>query len=176
MPERTTLEAIQREFSRHKKLAERALDQVDDDAFFAELGAEDNHLAIQVKHLAGNLRSRWRDFLTTDGEKPDRDRDSEFVIGEADRRDALMKAWETGWALLFAALEPLSDDDLDRTVSIRNEELTVLQAALRQVTHVAYHVGQIVLLAKHRVGGGWQSLSVPRGQSAEFNRNPARYL
>jgi hypothetical protein len=122
--------------------------------------------------MAGNMRSRWTDFLTTDGEKPTRDRDSEFEDPAA-TRDALMRDWESGWACVFSALEPLTDGDLDRTVAIRGEAHSVMQAVNRQVAHYAYHVGQIVLLAKHFAGPDWQSLSIPRRQSAEFNRRVA---
>lgn len=165
-----------REFRRHKALAERAMAQVDDVAFFAAAGSDSNSLATIVKHVAGNLRSRWREFLTTDGEKPDRQRDTEFVVLEGDTRESLMMRWEEGWAFLFEALEPLSDNDLERVVTIRGEPLSVLQAVIRQLTHYAYHVGQIVLLAKAHVGDGWRSLSIPRGTSAQFNQQPAKYL
>lgn len=161
---------------RNKELAERALAQVDDAGFFTAAGGEDNSIALIVKHLAGNLRSRWRDFLVSDGEKPDRNRDAEFEVLPGDSRSALMKQWEAGWRELFGALEPLTDADLDRTVTIRGEPLSVLQAVVRQVAHYAYHVGQIVLLAKHHAGDRWQSLSIPRGASAAFNRNPETYL
>lgn len=170
------LELASRELRRTKDLAEKAIAQVDDAAFFAVLGEDENSIAIIVKHVAGNLRSRFRDFLTTDGEKPDRNRDSEFVIEPGDSREALLAAWEAGWGTLFDALAPLSAEDLARTVTIRGEPLTVLQAIGRQMTHYAYHVGQIVLLARHFAGGGWKSLSIPRGQSAAFNQRPASYL
>lgn len=160
---------------RNKELAERALAQVDDADFFTATGGEDNSIALIVKHLAGNLRSRWRDFLVSDGEKPDRNRDAEFEQLPADTRAGLMDQWESGWRELFAALEPLNDADLDRTVTIRGEPLSVLQAVVRQVAHYAYHVGQIVLLAKHHAGDRWQSLSIPRGASAAFNSRPESY-
>ncbi|MGA7613779.1 MAG: DUF1572 family protein [Thermoanaerobaculia bacterium] len=165
-----------REFRRLKDLAERAMAQVDDEGFFETLNDGDNSIAAIVKHVAGNLRSRWRDFLTTDGEKPDRNREGEFEISAADHRASLTEQWESGWRFLFQALEPLGSGDLDRTVTIRGEPLTVLQATQRQLTHYAYHIGQIVLLAKHRAGDRWVTLSIARGKSAEFNRDPAKYL
>ncbi|HUX27985.1 MAG TPA: DUF1572 domain-containing protein [Terracidiphilus sp.] len=153
----------------YKELAERAMDQVTDEQLFATLDEEANSIAIVVKHMAGNMRSRWTGFLTTDSEKPDRNRDSEFVDPPATRK-ALLVAWEDGWATLFRALEPLTDADLGRTITIRGEAHSVMQAINRQVAHYAHHVGQIVLLAKHFAGGRWQSLSIPRNQSADFNR------
>lgn len=165
-----------REFKRLKALAEKALVQVPADRFFEVTGAEDNSLAVVVKHVAGNLRSRWRDFLTADGEKPGRNRDAEFVIGPEDTRERLMAAWEDGWGLLFGALSPLKGADLSRTVLIRGEPLSVLQVVNRQLTHYAYHVGQIVFLAKHFAGSKWTSLSIPRGQSEAFNQAPKKYL
>jgi len=160
-------------FRYYKKLAERAMEQVTDEQLFARLDDEANSIAIVVKHMAGNMRSRWTDFLTADGEKPDRDRDSEFVNPPATRQ-ALLKVWEDGWARVFAALEPLSDADLGRTVTIRGEAHSVMQAVNRQVAHYAHHVGQIVLLAKHFAQDRWQSLSVPRNRSAEFNQGVAK--
>jgi uncharacterized protein DUF1572 len=156
-------------FRYYKKLAERAIEQVSDEQLFATLDGELNSIAIVVKHMAGNLRSRWTDFLTTDGEKADRDRDSEFEDAPAGR-EALLRVWEDGWSRLFGTLEPLGDEDLGRTVTIRGEAHSVMQAVNRQVAHYPYHVGQIVLLAKHFAGGEWKSLSVPRRGSGEFNR------
>jgi hypothetical protein len=156
----------------YKKLAERAMDQVTDEQLYATLDGEMNSIAIVVKHMAGNMRSRWTDFLTTDGEKPDRARDTEFVNPPA-TREALLEAWEDGWSRVFRALEPLSDSDLGRTVTIRGEAHSVMQAINRQMAHYANHVGQIVLLAKHFAQEKWQSLSVPRNRSTEFNRRVA---
>jgi Protein of unknown function (DUF1572) len=156
-------------FRYYKKLAERAMEQVTDEQLVFVLDPEMNSIALIVKHLAGNMRSRWMDFLTSDGEKPDRDRDGEFGEPPA-TREALMKAWESGWAWLFSALEPLSDADLGRTVTIRGEAHSVTQAINRQLAHYAYHVGQIVFLAKHFQHARWKSLSVPRGASAKFNQ------
>src|SRR5438128_6143412 len=145
------------------------MEQVPDDALFSELDAESNSIAIVVKHMAGNMRSRWTDFLMTDGEKPDRNRDSEFV-DPPDTRKALLQLWEGGWSSIFRALEPLSDADLERTVTIRGEAHSVMQAINRQLAHYAHHIGQIVMLAKHLAGEKWTSLSIPRNRSAEFNQ------
>jgi hypothetical protein len=155
-------------FRKQKELADRALAQVDDAAFFRQPDAESNSLALIVKHVAGNQRSRWRDFLTSDGEKADRHRDTEFEAGEADTRAALTARWEEGWKLLFDALSRLGPDDLLREVRIRGEAHTVMQAIQRQVAHYAQHVGQIVFLAKHWAGREWKTLSIPRGKSAEY--------
>lgn len=159
------------EFAKLKALAEQALAQVDDAAFFAlpEPSGETNSIALVVKHMAGNARSRWRDFLASDGEKPDRDRDREFELATDDTREGLMAAWAEGWAMLDLALAPLGPEDLMRTATIRGEPHTVLQLIDRQLTHYGYHVGQIVLLARFARGSAWSSLSVPRGQSASFN-------
>ncbi|MEP7028889.1 MAG: DUF1572 family protein [Candidatus Eisenbacteria bacterium] len=166
------LEESRTQFAKLRALAEAALAQVDDAAFFAlpEPSGETNSIALVVKHMAGNARSRWSDFLTSDGEKSGRDRDREFELGAADTREALMTAWTRGWELLDQALEPLGPDDLMRTATIRGEPHTVLQLIDRQLTHYGYHVGQIVLLARLAKGGAWSSLSVPRGQSAAFNQ------
>ncbi len=159
-------------FRYYKKLAERAMEQVADDQLFAVLDGEANSLAIVVKHMAGNMRSRWSDFLTSDGEKPSRNRDTEFENPPATRAE-LMQVWEEGWAKVFQALEPLSDEDLSRTVTIRGEAHSVMQAINRQIAHYSYHVGQIVLLAKHLGCDRWKALTVPRNRSAEFNRRVA---
>ncbi len=154
-------------FRYYKKLAERAMEQVTDEQLFATLDGENNSIAIVVKHIAGNMRSRWTDFLTTDGEKPDRQRDTEFVDPPATRA-ALMAVWEDGWSRVFGALEPLSDADLGRTVTIRGEAHSVMQAINRQIAHYANHIGQIVMLAKH-FAQDWKSLTIPRNRSGEFN-------
>src|ERR1700683_1756442 len=156
----------------YKRLAEGAMEQVTDEQLLATLDPESNSIAMIVKHLSGNMRSRWTNFLTTDGEKPSRDRDREFVDPPATRK-ALMDAWGDGWARLFQALEPLSEADLARTVTIRGEAHSVMQAVNRQVAHYALHVGQIVMLAKHFAHDRWQPLSVAKNQSAEFNRQVA---
>jgi Protein of unknown function (DUF1572) len=156
-------------FRFYKKMAEKAMAQVNDEHLFAVLDGEMNSIAIIVKHMAGNMRSRWTDFLTSDGEKPDRDRDSEFEDAPA-TREALLAAWDNGWQCLFGALEPLSEADLQRTVTIRGEAHSVMQAINRQTAHYSYHVGQIVLLAKHFKHDEWETLSVPRRKSSEYNR------
>jgi chromosome segregation and condensation protein ScpB len=156
-------------FRQYKRLADRAMEQVSDEQLARAIDAETDSIAQIVKHVAGNMRSRWTDFLTTDGEKPDRNRDSEFEDPPVTRAE-LMRMWNEGWALLFAALEPLGEADLGRTVMIRGEAHSVMQAINRQITHYAYHVGQIVLIAKYFSGSGWKSLTVPRGKSDEFLR------
>jgi uncharacterized damage-inducible protein DinB len=162
-------------FHYNKKLAERAMAQCPDDALFVALDAESNSIAIIVKHMAGNMRSRWLDFLTTDGEKPDRNRDTEFEDPPQTRAE-LMEMWERGWKYLFDALEPLTEADLTRTVTIRTEPHSVMQAISRQLAHYAHHIGQILFLAKHLTftkTGKWESLSIPRGKSAEMNAKVA---
>lgn len=163
------LEDVKRQFHGQKKLAEKALAQVDDQHFFLTLDPESNSIALIVKHIAGNSRSRWTDFLKSDGEKADRRRDTEFENESGDSRQTLMERWEGGWRALFESVDPLGPADLDRIVTIRGEPHTVVKALNRQLTHYAYHIGQIVFLAKHFAGAGWQSLSVPRGKSEEFN-------
>ena len=159
-------------FRYYKRLAERAMEQVTEAQLFEALDDEANSIAVIVKHMTGNMRSRWTDFLTTDGEKPDRNRDGEFEDPPATRA-ALMESWESGWAIVFGAIEPLTDMDLGRTITIRGEAHSVMQAINRQLAHYPHHVGQIVLLAKHFCCREWQSLSVPRNKSAEFNRKVA---
>jgi Protein of unknown function (DUF1572) len=156
-------------FRYYKKLAERAMEQATDEQLFEVLDAETNSIAIIVKHMYGNMRSRWMDFLTSDGEKPDRNRDSEFEDPPA-TREGLMNLWEQGWNYLFTALEPLSDPDMDRTITIRGEAHSVTQAINRQIGHYSYHCGQIVFLAKHFQHANWKSLTIPRGKSANFNQ------
>jgi hypothetical protein len=156
-------------FRNYKKLAERAIEQVGDEEFFATIDSESNSIALIVKHIAGNSLSRWSDFLTTDGEKPDRDRDSEFLLNTEDR-GSLMAYWEKGWQTLFDNLEPLTIDDFSKTITIRGQSHTIVEAINRQLTHYAYHVGQIVFLAKHFRSSAWKTLSVPRNRSAEFNQ------
>ena len=153
----------------YKKLAEKALAQLKDEEFFVTLDEESNSVAVIMKHMAGNMFSRWTDFLTTDGEKPDRNRDMEFVIEEQTAKDDVIAYWERGWARVFEALEPLRLEDFEKTVTIRGEEHTIVEAVNRQLMHYAYHVGQIVFLAKHFRSAKWESLSVPRNRSAEFN-------
>lgn len=168
-PGRHFLQDAAARFGELKRLAEGALTQVDDDAFFAIVGEEDNCLGAIVKHLAGNLRSRWTEFLTSDGEKPDRHRDLEFVMESGDSRVSLMERWESGWNTLFETLDSQDPADLTCTVRIRHEPHTVIQAVNRQLTHYGYHVGQIVQLARQHVGENWRTLSVPRGGTEAFN-------
>jgi hypothetical protein len=156
-------------FRYYKTLAERAMEQVTDDQLLAVLDSEANSIAVIVKHMSGNMRSRWPDFLATDGEKPGRDRDAEFEDPPS-TREALLASWEEGWQCLFTTLEPLAEEDLQRTVTIRGEPHSVMQTINRQLAHYAYHCGQIVLLAKHYQSGEWKSLTIPRRKSAEFNR------
>lgn len=154
-------------FRNYKKLAERAIEQVSDDEFFRTIDAESNCLAAIGKHVGGNLRSRWTDFLISDGEKSDRNRDAEFVA-ENDSRESILQIWENGFQTLFETLESLTTEDLGKTVTIRGEEFTVVKAINRSLAHTAYHVGQIAFLAKHFRASDWKTLSVPRNQSTEF--------
>jgi uncharacterized damage-inducible protein DinB len=155
---------IRHEFHRHKELADRAMTAVDDEAFFREPGEVVNSIALIVKHLGGNLLSRWTDFLTTDGEKPSRNRDSEFVIGSHENRASLLQFWESGWTALLKTLDSLQDSDLDKTITIRGEPHTVRQALVRGLTHAAYHTGQITYLARlWNPTGQW--LTIAPGQS-----------
>jgi hypothetical protein len=152
----------------YKKLAEKAVEQVSDEEFFKTIDSEANSIAAIMKHIGGNLRSRWTDFLTTDGEKPDRNRDSEFVAG-TDTRERLTEFWEDGWNTLFETLQSLTIEDLGKTVQIRGEDFTVVKAINRASMHTASHIGQIMLLAKHFRSTEWETLSVPKNKSAEFN-------
>lgn len=160
-------------FAQYKTLAERAMAQLPDEHLFAAIDPEANSIALLVKHMAGNMLSRWTEFLTTDGEKPTRHRDQEFENPPSTRAE-LLALWESGWAALFSALEPLTDADLMRTVTIRGEAHSVMQAINRQIAHYSMHAGQIILLAKHFAGPGWESLSIPRGASADFNLRVAK--
>jgi Protein of unknown function (DUF1572) len=161
-------------FRYYKRLTERAIEQCPDNGLFATLDDESNSIAIIVKHMAGNMRSRWMNFLTSDGEKPDRNRDTEFEAPPKTREEVLA-LWEQGWKYLFEALEPLNDADSSRTGMIRTEPHSVTQAINRQIAHYSYHVGQIVFLAKHfaATGGKWSAVTVPRHKSAEFNARVA---
>jgi hypothetical protein len=156
----------------YKRLGDRAMAQATDETLFAAIDNESNSIAIIVKHLAGNMRSRWTDFLTSDGEKPDRDRDSEFEAPPKTRAE-LLALWESGWQLAFDALAPLTDADLSRTAYIRTEAHSVMQTIHRQLAHYAYHVGQIVYLVKHFAGTDWNTLTIPRHKSADFNAKVA---
>lgn len=157
-------------FRAYKKLAEGAVAQVTEEELFATVDDEANSIAVIMKHMAGNMLSRWTGFLTTDGEKPNRNRDLEFVVTAGTTKQELMDHWNSGWDCLFSAVEPLKPADFDRKVLIRGEEHSIVQAINRQLTHYAYHVGQIVFLAKHFRSSEWRSLSIPRNRSAEFNK------
>jgi hypothetical protein len=171
------LEAMRFEFRRLKTLGDRGIAQVFDDAALEHrLDPESNSIGILVRHLRGNMRSRWTDFLTSDGEKAGRNRDAEFDTSVRMSRQELTEAWEEGWGYLFRALDGLGDGDLQKAVRIRGEEFSVVEALTRQLSHYAHHVGQIVLIAKHLVGPSWTSLSIPRGESRKawrYKKDPA---
>jgi hypothetical protein len=157
------------EFRGMKALADKSAAQVSDEEFFRAIDPESNSIAVIMKHMSGNMRSRWTDFLDSDGEKPDRHRDTEFELETEDRR-AIEERWEAGWRLVFDAIEPLKTEDLMRKVTIRREPHTIVEAVNRQLAHYGEHVGQIIFLAKHLKSSSWKTLSVPRGQSAAFNK------
>ncbi|MGH9942270.1 MAG: DUF1572 family protein [Pyrinomonadaceae bacterium] len=157
-------------FRNYKRMAEQSFAQVSDEEFFRAIDPEANSIAVIVRHLAGNMRSRWTDFLNTDGEKPDRQRDTEFEMNTETTRAEVLRWWEEGWRLTFAALEPLTPEDFDRPITIRGEPYTVVMAINRQIAHYASHIGQIILLAKHFKSAQWESLSIPRGQSEQFTQ------
>jgi hypothetical protein len=169
MFEQHYLEDTVRQLHKLKSLADKALAQIPPEQLFTVLDPEANSIAVIMKHVAGNMRSRWTDFLTSDGEKPDRHRDTEFELGPADTGAEILARWEEGWSLVLHAVSSLSPDDLGKTVRIRGEAHSVIEAINRQVSHYAAHVGQIVLLAKHFAGPHWQSLSIPRGKSQEWD-------
>ena len=158
-----------RQLRKLKEQADKAIAQIGEADLFAILDPEANSIALIMKHMVGNMRSRWTDFLTSDGEKPTRGRDLEFEREASDTRESIVAAWEDGWRLVFDTIGALGPDDLERTVRIRGEAHLVLEAINRQLTHYAAHVGQIVLLAKHAAGPNWRSLSIPRGQSKQFD-------
>ena len=163
------LDEVRRSFRGYKRLADGGLAQLNDPDFFKAPDTESNCAAQIVKHMAGNLRSRWLDFLTTDGEKPDRNRDQEFVLTEADTRADLMRHWEESFKIVFDTVASLKPEDFVKTVTIRGEPHTILQAINRSLMHTAYHVGQILYVGKHLRGAAWEVLSIPKGKSAEFN-------
>jgi hypothetical protein len=167
--ERHYLDDCLRQLRKLKALAEKAIAQIPDQHLFTQPDPEGNSIAVVMKHVAGNMRSRWTDFLTTDGEKPDRDRDSEFVMDGGETRATVLARWEDGWARTFSAISSLEPADLGRTVHVRGEPHSVLEAINRQMTHYAMHVGQIVLLSRHYAGPSWRTLSIPRGQSKTFD-------
>ena len=168
------IEEARRQMRGHKRLAEGAMAQLKDEELFITLDPESNSIAVLVKHMAGNMRSRFTDFLTSDGEKPDRFRDREFELNPATTRADLMKWWEEGWERVFAAIDSLKPEDVMRTVTIRGEPHTVLQAVNRQIAHYAQHTGQIVFLAKHIRSSGWKTLSIPRGKSEDYKVAPPK--
>jgi hypothetical protein len=170
------LEDIRFSFRKQKELAEKAIRQVADEDFFHKPGDHSNSIALIIKHVAGNLASRWTDFLTTDGDKPWRDRDAEFVLGPDDTRPNLLAAWENGWTILLQTLVALHEEDLLKTVTIRREEQTVFQAIHRSLTHTAYHVGQIVYLSRMLTTEGWQWITIPPGQSRPWKEQEQKYL
>jgi hypothetical protein len=157
------------ELRKVKSLADKAIEQLDDEQVWRRIDPESNSVGVIMRHMAGNMRSRWTDFRTSDGEKPDRQRDQEFEDVTASRAE-LLAEWEDGWQRVFDALTPLTDQDLQETVYIREEPHTIFKAIVRQVVHYAGHAYQILLLAKHLTGERWKTLSIPRGQSEEFNR------
>jgi len=174
MPDNRTFAAAyadeaRRSFRGYKRLADGTFAQLDDAGFFYLADPESNSVAVLVKHIAGNLRSRWTDFLTTDGEKPDRNRDQEFVLTPADTRQELMRRWEESFDTVFATLQRLTAEDFDKTITIRGEEHSILQAINRSLNHIAHHIGQILFLGKLVRGAEWKTLSIPKGKSAEFN-------
>jgi hypothetical protein len=162
------LEEIQRQLRGHKRMAEAAMAQLSDEDFFRAIDPESNSVAVIVKHIAGNMRSRFTDFLTTDGEKPDRHRDQEFEISSDATRAEVMQTWERQWVSLFGTIASLKPEDLLKTITIRGEGHTVLQALNRALTHYAQHIGQIVFLSKHLRASEWKTLSIPRGKSEDF--------
>lgn len=171
MPDKNSafLSEALRTFRGYKARTEAAFSQLRPEDWFRLIDPEANSIAIIVKHMAGNMRSRWTDFLTSDGEKPNRDRDSEFVLDSSTMPEQVLLWWNQGWNLAFAAIEPLTAADLEKKVTIRGQEHTVLEAISRQMTHYAEHVGQIILLAKHFRGAEWKSLSIPKGKSASLS-------
>lgn len=164
----TYLESVRYRFRANKKLADEALRQLEDEQLTWSPGESSNSIAVILQHLHGNMLSRWTDFLTTDGEKPTRDRDAEFVLDPSLSREKRMRRWEEGWNCLFGALESLAPDDLEKEITIRGAPLGVLDAIERQAFHVAYHVGQILYIAKMLRGGDWRYLSIPPGQSKQY--------
>ena len=162
------LESVKKQFEQYKKLGEKTFSQLPDEKLFWQYNTESNSIATIVKHLSGNMLSRWTDFLTTDGEKEWRDRDSEFE-NDIQTRQQLMEKWNTGWQCLFNALNSLTPDDLQKQILIRNEAHSVMEAINRQLTHYPYHVGQIVFIGKMICNESWHSLSIPKGKSREFN-------
>jgi hypothetical protein len=168
------LDEVRRQLRGHKRMAETAMAQLEDKDFFTAIDPEANSIAIIVKHIAGNARSRFSDFLTSDGEKPERFRDREFELGDDTSRADVMRWWEEGWSVVFGTLDSLKAEDVSRTVTIRGEPHTVVQALNRALAHYAQHIGQIVFLAKHLRSSRWKTLSIPRGKSEEYKVAPPK--
>jgi hypothetical protein len=173
---RLFLDEAVKTFRSNKALADKALAQLKDDEFLLTIDEEANSVGVIIKHLAGNMLSRWTDFLTTDGEKPDRHRDMEFVLTPETTREELLARWEEGWQCVFDAVESLQPEDVEKIVLIRGEEHTVIKAVIRQLSHYAQHIGQIVFLAKHFRSAEWKTLSIPRNRSVEFNASMSEQL
>jgi len=173
MIEQQYLDDVHLQLRKLKGQADKAVAQIADEDLFALIDPDANSIAIVMKHITGNMRSRWRDFLTTDGEKPDRNRDTEFEQDAGDTRDKVLSRWDEAWTLVLDTLSSLTPEDLDKTVFVRGEAHSVLEAINRQMTHYAAHVGQIVLLAKHFSGPSWESLSIPKGKSRDFDVSKA---
>ncbi len=167
---------VLREFRRLKKRSDEAMAQVSDEDFFKALDQNSNSIGLIVKHITGNMHSRWQDFLTTDGEAPDRKRDQEFISDPSDSKNSLLEQWEQGWRYLFDTISSLQANDFKATVFIRKEPHSVVQAINRELVHYAGHVGQIIFLAKHLAGERWQTLTIPRGKSEEFSATGKPYL
>jgi hypothetical protein len=170
----TYLSSAVAQFNAYRTLGEKAMAQMQDDTLFWQYNPESNSVAIIVKHLAGNMVSRWTDIFNTDGEKEWRDRDAEFVNSISSRED-LMAVWEKGWNCLFDALNSLQESDLQKTIYIRNEPHSVMDAINRQLTHYASHIGQIIYIGKMVNSENWTSLSIPRNRSADFNNDRKKY-
>lgn len=166
------LDDIRSTFAAQRRLAEQAAAQLDEAALFRSPGEDGNSVAILMKHVGGNLRSRWHEPFTTDGEKPDRNRDGEFEVAPAEAAAAVRAVWDDGWHVLDATLATLTTDDLTRSLTIRAQPVTLIQALHRSLAHTAQHVGQIILLARQWRGAEWQTLSIPRGRSAEYLQRP----
>jgi hypothetical protein len=166
---RLFLDEAVKTFRSNKALADKALAQLKDEEFLVTIDEESNSVGVIIKHMTGNMFSRWTDFLTTDGEKPDRNRDMEFVLTPETTREELLVRWEEGWRCVFNAVESLQTEDVEKIVLIRGEEHTVMKAVIRQISHYAQHIGQIVFLAKHFRSAEWKTLSIPRNRSVEFN-------
>jgi hypothetical protein len=164
------LDSVKKQFEYYKMLGDKTFMQLEDDKLFWQYNEDSNSIASIVKHLWGNMRSRWTDFLTTDGEKEFRNRDAEFE-NDIQNREELLEKWNEGWNCLFNAINSLSNEDLDKIIYIRNQGHTVTEAINRQLAHYPYHIGQIVFIGKMLASNGWNSLSIPKGNSQTFNND-----